>query len=728
MEKIILFIVIIFTIGFITNNKAQATDRPYYLLIGNIEDQKGNGEGTGFPDQNTTVTNLIDMDYWDPLQSRAEWKPWTLRAPFSPSTFAQYPITSFDFVVIPMQDKGLDYSIGGIKVIDKINELIAAGKDIILVGSNWLGKAANDPDCNKFVTETLGLIPEKVSLIEGNTYVGYHTYGVDGPITAGHDMHFNGGYERNGTGVQWPVRLYREADMFTVKQGSDFKWLDKTVAFGSSTKYVGGMTTIGQSTIAVWSVDWSNCSGATLGDIHYTYKALVELFLSDTPKPEPYLESEFNKIQMGSCELGDSLFSTCRIVNNGRKPLVVTDIKLWRTDQTCFTIMKNPKAFTLEPGTQKKLMVRFKPPEDGDFTDDLMIISNAVNCSNNEYFIGLEATGGQKMNYGPCLSITGYPVDFGKIMTGKVAFADVEVTNTGQSNLVIDSIFCPDKNQKDFIYADEYKMPKVVIPGNTHTQRFKFIPLKENQKYTTKVKICTNGYNTIKEEWGKGIGFVTLIGETFSDKAGSDIVVAKDEMLFGTQSKRFDTTIVIRNAGDEDLLVQAPVFSDCDQENEEAFSFSPAEIPVIIAGADFTLTVTFDPPDNKEYICNLNLSNNSANPTKRSMKIWFNGEGKGVIVKGVNDNNQQNLFDVKVIPNPVTDNSEIQLSILDDVQNNLEITLVDMLGKEVMKIENGVYSKGEYKYDLNRSNIASGKYLLIVKFGFDQQSIPVIVK
>jgi hypothetical protein len=331
------------------------------------------------------------------------------------------------------------------------------------------------------------------------------------------------------------------------------------------------------------------------------------------------------------------------------------------------------------------------------------------------------------MNYGPNLSITNYPIDFGKIMTGKISFADVEVTNTGQSNLVIDSIFCPDKNQKDFIYADTYKMPQVVIPGNTFIQRFKFIPLEENQKYTTKVKICTNGYNTIKPEWGKGIGYVTLIGETFSDKAGSDLVVADEEMLFGTDSIRKDTTILIRNAGDEDLLVQKPTF-DCDQENEEVFSFSPEEIPLIIAGGDFTLNVSFTPRANKEYQCYLKLINNSSNPTKKNMTIWLYGEGKNVKPIAVKDNDFLSVVNVKVIPNPVTDNSVINLSIFDGSQRTLEITLVDMLGKEVLKIEDGIYSAGEYKFDLIKSNIPAGKYLLVVKYGHNQENVSVIVK
>ncbi|MEI6089197.1 MAG: choice-of-anchor D domain-containing protein [bacterium] len=724
MKKLILFIVIVFTIGLITNNTAKSASRPYYLLLDGIEDQMGNGEGNGFPGTNTQVTNLIDLLYWNPLTSRDLWKPFCQRVPFGPGAFAQYPITSYDFAIFLLKDKGLDHSVGGIRVIDKINEMIAAGKDVIILGNNWLRKAAGNTDANKFVTETLGLIPEQVSLIKDNTYIGFDVYGAEGVPTSGQSLHFNGGYDRNGSGIQWPIRLYRDADMFQIKPESKFKEFNRTNAFGG-TKYIAGMIDIGKSTVAVYSIDWSNVAGSTTDATEYTLKSLVELFLDDTPNPEAFLKSQFERIQMGSCLTGDSLFSTCVIKNFGREPLVVTDVRLDRTEQTCFTLMNVPKTFTLEPEMQKKLMLRFKPTEDGDYVDDVFIVCNAVNANSESIFdIPVEATGGEKLNYGANLSITSYPIDFGKIMVGKVAFADVEITNTGQSNMVIDSIYFPDKNQKDFIYAGEYKMPKVVISGSSYTERMKFIPLIPDKKYTTKVRIYTNGYNDLG--WGKGIGYVDLIGETYSDKAGADFVVASDEIMFGKCSGKKDTVITIRNAGDVDLLVQIPEFSlDCNTEIEAPYSFSPAEIPLIPSGGQFKLTITFNPPRDKEYSCDLKFINNSTNPSKANFSIWLNGEGVGTSVDG---DNPSNTFDVYVTPNPITDNSEIKLSIFDNSQNSLEITLVDMLGKEVMNIGNGLYSKGEYKFNLNKANLASGKYLLVVKYGRTTENVSVIVK
>src|SRR5665647_2238370 len=78
MKKLILFIVIIFTIGFITNNTAKSAERPYYILFDNLEDQMGNGEGPNPPydDANTKISNLIDLYYWDPLTSREAWQPY----------------------------------------------------------------------------------------------------------------------------------------------------------------------------------------------------------------------------------------------------------------------------------------------------------------------------------------------------------------------------------------------------------------------------------------------------------------------------------------------------------------------------------------------------------------------------------------------------------------------------------------------------------------------------
>jgi hypothetical protein len=205
------------------------------------------------------------------------------------------------------------------------------------------------------------------------------------------------------------------------------------------------------------------------------------------------------------------------------------------------------------------------------------------------------------------------------------------------------------------------------------------------------------------------------------------MTIAKDELLFGQDSVKKDSTIIIKNTGDQDLLIQNPQL-DCDQENTEPFSFSPKEIPAIIPGDQFKLTVSFNPPANKEYLCYLKLINNSTNPSMANMKIFLNGEGKNVHPISVNEGNNPDVMDIKVIPNPVTENSEIMLNIFDSSQRTLEISLIDMQGKEVKKIVNGIYSKGEYKFNLEKNNIATGKYLLVVKYGRDEQNISIIVK
>ncbi|KAA3618565.1 MAG: PKD domain-containing protein [Calditrichaeota bacterium] len=64
-------------------------------------------------------------------------------------------------------------------------------------------------------------------------------------------------------------------------------------------------------------------------------------------------------------------------------------------------------------------------------------------------------------------------------------------------------------------------------------------------------------------------------------------------------------------------------------------------------------------------------------------------------------------------PNPFNPSTTISFSI--PIVTNVELTIVDMLGKKVATLINGKMPVGNYKYDFNASGLASGVYLYMLK-------------
>lgn len=74
---LIVLMLLAFVLGSWNTANAQ-TKTKYYILFDNLEDQM-NGD--------TTITNLIDLCYWDPMRTDVIYGPYTERAPFSAVTF-----------------------------------------------------------------------------------------------------------------------------------------------------------------------------------------------------------------------------------------------------------------------------------------------------------------------------------------------------------------------------------------------------------------------------------------------------------------------------------------------------------------------------------------------------------------------------------------------------------------------------------------------------------------
>ncbi|MDF2436937.1 MAG: N-acetylmuramyl-L-alanine amidase, negative regulator of AmpC, AmpD [Bacteroidota bacterium] len=91
----------------------------------------------------------------------------------------------------------------------------------------------------------------------------------------------------------------------------------------------------------------------------------------------------------------------------------------------------------------------------------------------------------------------------------------------------------------------------------------------------------------------------------------------------------------------------------------------------------------------------------------------------GIEEAGVSNN-------ITVYPNPVTNNSTIRYQLTK--HSSVEISFMDVLGKEIVLYKNSDQSAGKHEVPFNSSNLASGVYFVKLRTDKDSKAIKVIVK
>lgn len=713
----------------------------HYFVFDNLDDQKGHQEQGGVL-VGVQWNNLIDLYYWERFETRENWAPYSKKVPFGSSTFSQYPTEDMDVAVIPLGTSYvLSSKVGGVSILDKVKELLDAGKGVIVIGSAIL--LDSDAEAQSWLSDDLGIDLEKngvLSLMNGNTYVNYKIQGngSDDPIFGAIGALFNGGEQQNGGDWNYPSRYYQATTAFQLKD-------DATATRGA---LVAGNTDYSVALwkeypsggkLVLWVSDWANV--ATYNDLMYPYTTAIEWIVESLPSPGGLLETETEDLDFGSVTPGESFIKTLKFRNNGRKDLTITDMYFYNEDYNKDHPEEEPLplAFSLDgdqsfpmvipPGGKDKVKVTFSPLlgeeyKDYDYSDDLVIINDGM--SKNTAYIGLSGVGGKKTNYAPWLNVFETDIDFGKGPIGKSYTREAVLINDGQADLVLQKLEFEDEVQEDFQYGQTYKMPQILDPGGEYAMLLKFVPLEADKKYSTTMYVETNGQND-DYEMGTGNARLFLNGQTISDKAPADCIiigVGGEELKFGKCSEAKDTTITIMNTGEELLTVFDILFDDETTEYYSApmFSWEPSEEFTIEPGEEAEFTITFNPTSNHEFYGTLNVYSNAPGSHAHHY-IWLHGDGEDIIA--VNEDMITGIT-TNVYPNPVSNNSVLELNIDNTTISNLDIKVVDMQGRTIQTIANDTYATGTYNFNINPEDWAAGKYFIVLTTEKKQTMIPII--
>ncbi|HAW08847.1 MAG TPA: hypothetical protein DCW42_06735, partial [Bacteroidetes bacterium] len=74
------------------------------------------------------------------------------------------------------------------------------------------------------------------------------------------------------------------------------------------------------------------------------------------------------------------------------------------------------------------------------------------------------------------------------------------------------------------------------------------------------------------------------------------------------------------------------------------------------------------------------------------------------------------------------DNAEINFAISSPVPQNVKVYIMDLSGRKIVDIVDGIYSYGEYKLELSAANLNSGAFFVVAQIGdaFETVRINVI--
>ncbi|HRP01318.1 MAG TPA: choice-of-anchor D domain-containing protein [Candidatus Kapabacteria bacterium] len=712
--------------------KAQEKTK-YYILFDNFEDQKAG---------NTTITNLIDLCYWDPMRTDIIYGPYTERAPFGAATFNKKPITDYDVAVFPMGTTlGLDAAVDGIKVIDKIYEMLDAGKTVLIIGNAVVikGFSGSDSKVKEFLSNYLGIEypltnkyiqSGRVALTDGSNIWGAVIDGIQGdPIAKGFDKVINQAYNLNNGGFRDPVRLYTGIDVMGLKSNStsvgfDFVSVvkDDSVDVSKDMMWTGIRHENGTARVALWTTNFDIAN--TWHTLYYN-EALMGAFewgTRDVPRPEKYIKSENMQVNFGKVEPNSKAYKAIAFQNFGRTPLKVSKMEVIAMDEEgIFEITDGNEAVTLEPNEIHSINLQFKPLDTKTYNDALDISSDAVNGTLS---IELYGTGGTNTEFGPKIAVTDVPVDFGSIDYTKYGEKNIAIASVGDQDLVVDDVQFVKNGNDHFSFPTTMQFPVIVKAGKTWYFQVRFATAQSDSnggKFNGELLIKSNALNGTQKT-------ILLQATANSKNAKTGLTLSANEIDFGKVNVGDSTTftLTISNKGGADLIFPVKPSFVGGGEIKAQYSFVGGSeiIPTLAPNQSHDLKIQFKPLDTKLYNLSMKLtSNDQVNPITN---IAISGEGQNPV--SVEESTLSKELALQIKPSVNNGNAIFSYDYTGELDRNVDVRIIDITGKVRMNLYNGAAIKGIHFINLNNLNFESGKYFVVVEMDGINKMIPFIIQ
>lgn len=304
----------------------------------------------------------------------------------------------------------------------------------------------------------------------------------------------------------------------------------------------------------------------------------------------------------GNIAVNSSTIKSFTVRNDGNINLVVSSITLSNT--TDYRVFAN-YCSSISPGGICNIVIEFSPKSIGVKDAEMTVNSNAVGGNPTVSLTG--------QGTGAIISVDPTSKDFGEVTVNQTLRQTFAVTNNGNINLTISSIFLTDTT--NYAIASNNCQPSGGIPPNaTCTVEVSFKPTSTGTKNTT-LRFYSNASNGSPYNISlTGVGINPVISISPASKNFGDVSV-------GTESSQ---SFTVRNTGVGTLTIYSMTLSD-----PINYSIDQSGCSTIPANGTCLFTVTFRPSFTGQQNSTLTVTSNASNGTQN---IQLTGNGIGALL------------------------------------------------------------------------------------------------
>ncbi len=682
------------------------------------------------------LSNVGVFSYYDNINADPTYQGKILNAEFNDQFFAQNNITDFDVAIFYMGTNPLSSQTtsGNYVVIDKIMEMIDAGKEVIVIGWSclwWQYDDAAPPfmrntKVDSFFSDKLGIeYAGRFSQMNGNMYdslliVGSRRGNVIDSVTKGLYKFCNGGIDNLS-----PLIRISVTEGFTLKDGGDGISIDHYDAL-TNPVLCGSRVNLGESRIVFWSYGFEFVAGNRSRKI--MIQSAMDWVLAPNYEPGAlfdYIGPE--KIDFGFVQAGASVDTTLEFANIGAKTLIVSNLyldSLFNEDGAYEIIEGGDTPISLEPYESHQIKIRFTPPGEDTYKVFLVLKTNAENYSSPEFT--LEGNGGKRFGAYMTTNVVDNTIDFGYSPRYKAKDFELVIENTGESALDIYQHELKGEGGDDqtfkIIKGDSY--PTTIEPGQTHTKRIRFSPPEEGKTFRATLELNTNATNS------QGNTFIyKLIGRGgLAPGARIETNLENQHKLdFGTVEMGIGKTdsLEIINVGNIPMNISS---LEIDSGEDNVFSIiTELGYPVDIGpDSSVTIEVKFMPVKPKTISTGkISIFSTALNENPFELELYgISDKATSVDAEASTANG---LLTIMVAPNPADMSSSISYELIGDAPKSIDMYIVDMSGRRVLELMSGTITPGSYRLQAGLSGLTSGTYYVIADMAGSLARIPLLI-
>lgn len=599
-----------------------------------------------YKDQGPIAHDVIDTYYYQPLKTHPRYANYTKRLEFSNSTFSTYDVKNFDLAIFPVGDYGLDAQVNGVVILDKIREMLDAGKKVIIIGSH-IFRNTKSTEGRYLLEKELALSFDKAQPLtttsgSTTTFKGMRTKGVAGDPIGLHESFtkvFNISYGIAGEPPMPPLRMLSEVEGFQVKPESKAKFFSSIIGNDGSQDEayikmpeglrVGAYLTMkavptGTPKIVFWSIPHDFISTFYTSNMTREYTRAVDWLMEGVPYPERFCELIPDELDFEFVTPLTTKELPLIIQNFGRTDLTVTDIKLDKPGEGIYTFKDKNLPVTLPPLGEHTIMVEFAPQEQRAYVETYKVESNGINSPK----IGVLRGSGVEDAQGAKLYMERDTLRYGSVVLGNVKDYEIVVRNVGTVGMSLTKFETLRNDGEVFKIPQVFSTPINIPSGETTVIPMRFIPI-EKKEYKASFYIQTNALNYLHDAEQKGLNrgewIVNMVGRGVEKGADPKITSGQEVLDFGAVEGEATLAINITNIGGTTLKVfsiektgSAEAKKQFDVVDNPSFQ-TPIEI---LVGKSHNVDVKFTPADKKLYETNLTFLSNGGN-----LDVLVKGEG-----------------------------------------------------------------------------------------------------